>query len=312
MPLADGTRPDDLALRRYLTGLLPAEQADHFDELSVTDAEFAALVRAAEHDLIDAYVNGELSGEVLDRFRSHYLSSPAGRERVTFAETFASHQAATRDATRPGPAPGGFAYWPQWGLAAAALLVMSAAGYLFVQNARLQDRLDDTIAVRARLEEREKQLQTELEAERSATAKTLEELVRLRESLERPESVNPDTPGSVGLGILAFTISAATRGTGNLPVLAIPPGATTITLRLLLEADDFPRYDVALQEAGAKKELWRSGRLQAVASGGVKALSVSIPAGLLQPRVYTAELTGVPPTGEPQYVSGYPFRVVRD
>jgi hypothetical protein len=301
MSLADGGVPDDQLLRRYLTGSLPDEQAERFDDLSVSDDEFAARLRAAENDLIDAYVNGDLSGETLDRFRLHYLASPASREKVRFAETFATYQkAAANEAARPVPVARRRAVsfgWAQGSLAAAALLALAAAGYLLAENARLQNQIEDSRYVRGRLEERERQLQTQLTEQRSASAETAKELAKKQ--------------GSVELGILSFTLRAATRGPSSVQTVAIPTEAATVRLQLPLEPDDFPRYDVALQEAGTNQTVWRGDGLPAISTGGVKVLSVTVPARLLQPRFYTIEVTGVPAAGAPQYLSSYPFRVVR-
>ena len=304
MSLADGEVPDDQLLRRYLTGSLPDEQAERFDDLSVADDEFAARLREAENDLIDAYVNGDLSGDTLDRFEAHYLASPAGRERVRFAESLAVYQKA---------APGGRAApfrWARWSLAAAALVLLGVAGYLLAENARLRNQIDDARQVRARLEDRERQLQTQLTDERSASAETVKELARVRESLAQPELRAPKE-GSVGLGVLSFTLRSATRGPSSVQTVTIPTEATTVKLQLPLEPDDFQRYDVALQETATNQTLWRGGGLQAISIGGVKALSVTVPARLLQPKFYTIELTGIPAGGDPQDLSSYPFRVER-
>ena len=75
--------PDDSVLVRYLVGSMPDAEAERLDELSVADDEFALRLSAVEHDLVDAFVNGELSGDVLERFRARYLTSPALRENLS-------------------------------------------------------------------------------------------------------------------------------------------------------------------------------------------------------------------------------------
>jgi hypothetical protein len=70
MSMSAGDGPLDPLLVRYLVGALPDHETERLDELSVADDEFAIRLRAAEHDLVDAYVRGELSGETLDHFRS--------------------------------------------------------------------------------------------------------------------------------------------------------------------------------------------------------------------------------------------------
>lgn len=79
---------DDEELTRYVLGLLPEEDRERLDDASMTDDEVAARLRTAESDLVDSYVRGQIAGETLDRFESHYLSSPRRRESVRLAGTF--------------------------------------------------------------------------------------------------------------------------------------------------------------------------------------------------------------------------------
>src|SRR5579862_1803941 len=76
---------NDEVLVRYLLGQLGPEDAERLDEASIVDDETEARVRLVEHDLVDRYVRGTLSGEMLSRFESHYLSSPLRRENVRLA-----------------------------------------------------------------------------------------------------------------------------------------------------------------------------------------------------------------------------------
>jgi hypothetical protein len=78
-------RHDDQRLVRYLLGLLPDADAEHLDELSLSDDELASRLRAAENDLVDDYVNGALAEETRARFESFYLWSGRRREKVRFA-----------------------------------------------------------------------------------------------------------------------------------------------------------------------------------------------------------------------------------
>src|SRR5467141_4149827 len=79
---------DQQAVAQYLLGALPEAETERLDELSITDAEFAEALQVAEKDLVDAYVQGELNGAALERFRSYYLASPLRREKVQFAQAF--------------------------------------------------------------------------------------------------------------------------------------------------------------------------------------------------------------------------------
>ncbi|PZR74360.1 MAG: hypothetical protein DLM73_08185 [Chthoniobacterales bacterium] len=83
---------------QYLLGALPEAETERFDALSVADADFADELGAAEKNLVDAYIQGELTGASLERFQSHYLASPLRREKVEFAKAFQSY--AGRNAAR--------------------------------------------------------------------------------------------------------------------------------------------------------------------------------------------------------------------
>src|SRR5215470_46098 len=59
--MVSNERPDDEMLVRYLVGTTTDEETEALDELSIVDEAFAERLRAAEHDLVDAYASGELS-----------------------------------------------------------------------------------------------------------------------------------------------------------------------------------------------------------------------------------------------------------
>ena len=79
---------DDQQLVRYLLRLLPEEDAERIDDLSISDDEVSWRLRVVENDLVDAYVSGTLTGETVERFESFYLSSERRRQKVKFAGSF--------------------------------------------------------------------------------------------------------------------------------------------------------------------------------------------------------------------------------
>src|SRR5438132_1795782 len=142
---------DDKTIAQYLLGSLSETEAERFDKLSVTDDQFADALRIAEKDLVDAYVQGELTGPDRDRFETYYLSSPLRRSNVEFAQAFRvwAEQNAVAE-LRPESLDDqdkkegwftafGFFSAPHlaWGFAAAALLLFIAGGLLVFENLRL-------------------------------------------------------------------------------------------------------------------------------------------------------------------------------
>jgi hypothetical protein len=286
--LPNARTPDDSVLKRYLVGSLPDAEAERLDELSVTDDEVAARLSAVEHDLVDEYVSGELSGDTLDRFRSHYLTSPTRREKVAFAEAWRTYQ--NRAAGMPRRA------FPHWGLAAAAVLFLAAAGFLLVEDLRLRSQVSEARAARAALEERAQQLQRQLDEQRSAAAPTPNE--------QPPATPSPQRTRTV----MSFVLLPTTRGASEVPTMTIPAGTDTIVLQLELEADAFPRYRAVVRDPSTDRIVHREADLRA--AGGTKSLPVTLSVAIMKPQTYTVEVTGVPARGAAEPVGSYTFRVV--
>jgi len=189
----------------YLLGSLPEAEAERFDELSFTDDLFADDLKTTENDLIDAYVDDELTNPTLEKFESYYLASPVRREKVKFAQAFqvfAEKSSAVQiekisendkhkrvfagffSALNIFAAPRRVL---QWSFAAAALLFMALGGWLFFENSRLRNQISQTQERRLELERREKELQGEISEQRSADLEKEQELARVRGEMAQLE-----------------------------------------------------------------------------------------------------------------------------
>ncbi len=73
MSSVDPQTASDQLVTQYLLGSLSSEETERLDELSLADDEFAGRLQVLENELIDAYVEGELSGQTLEHFNSFYL-----------------------------------------------------------------------------------------------------------------------------------------------------------------------------------------------------------------------------------------------
>ena len=252
----------------YLLGTLSETDTERFDKMSLTDGEFADRLLVLEDDLVDSYARGELSGDLLNRFSSHYLASPRSREKVKVAETLLlfADKAATASAvdsrvTRASPTQGeavlrqaarpGFFAMPrlalQWGFAAAALVFLVAGGYLAYENLRLRREMTQTKTERAALEQREQELQRQLAAQRSADAETEQELTQVRERLAQLEEQQPPDH-SRDPKVVAFNLAPQTRGAGQVAAISVPAETDTVAFKLDVEATGFPSYQVAVKD----------------------------------------------------------------
>lgn len=295
--------PDSQILTRYLLGTLPDDEAEKLDELAVTDDEVAWRLAETENDLVDAYARGELSGEDLDRFKIHYLSSERRREKVMFAETLRDRiekgRAASLEQPLTIPVAAARRSLPPWALAAAALLLLAPAGYLFLANGRLQEELSTAQSERAALLRRAEGLEKQNAEQRAALA----------EAGKQP-------PGGVAgamleqLRIVSLILTPQRRGLGKVPTLSITPETDVVALQLQLESDEFPQYEVAVKSAADNRVLWRSGKLESVAANGGKIVAASVPASLLSTGHFSVDLTGTTWKGRPELLASYAFRAV--
>ena len=319
-------------ITQYLLGSLPEVETERLDELSVTSQEFAASLSATENDLIDSYVQGELSGTLLAQFESHYLASQVRRARVEFAKAFqvfarkhtvvevsSIRGQADLDRKRKGgwlSTPGIFGeQYPalQWGLALATVIFIAAGAFLLVQNVRLRQQISQEQAHRDELQQREIQLQKELDQQRAGNTAIEQELAQVREERERMEEklrTSGQLPES-GTAVVSFVLTPQLRGVGQAKAVSIPVNTIRVTMQLNLEPNDYQTFAVALLDQSNHQELWRSGKLKARSRGDDRTLKVSLSAGLLKPQAYTLQVSGISANGQSEVLSDYPFKVVK-
>lgn len=96
----DGSKPDQSAIRRYLLGALDDEaKQEQIEEQLVVNEEFADELQVAEDQLIEDYLDDELTATVRQQFESFFLSTPQRRDRVQLA------QGVRKLAAQPYPGP---------------------------------------------------------------------------------------------------------------------------------------------------------------------------------------------------------------
>ncbi|MEP6637333.1 MAG: hypothetical protein ABJB97_11465, partial [Acidobacteriota bacterium] len=267
----------------YLLGNLPAAETERLDKLSVSDGDFADALRAAEHDLVDAYVQGELSGADLEGFETHYLASPLRRQRLAFAETFQAYAekdaparaaAIQREASAAATANRNGSTWRaalqnfktrrlamQWGLAFAAAVLLVAGSWLVFENVRMRRQASEAEARRDALSQQEQELQRELEGRRAANAVAEQDRVRQeRERLEQQPAIPQRGPKegpspSTHESILSLVLTPQLRGSSEVPSVRIPAKTAYVSAQLRLDPNDYSAYRVALIDPAGSRAL---------------------------------------------------------
>jgi hypothetical protein len=315
-------------ITQYLLGSLPAAEVERLDELSFTDEDFVAALKAAEADLVDAYVQADLADAAFDQFKSHYLSSPIRRERFEFARAFQTwaevnainNPTVVGSKTRVEP-PGkanlfsrfGFSRIPRlaWGFAIVAVLLCGGIGLLALQNVRLRQQIILTQARQDELRQRDQELQKEIANQRLAASDVQQELEQVRTERERLEQESKTRRPQQAGEVLSLIFSPMLRGAGTIPKLSLNPATASVAALLQLEPNEYRTYKVELFDQTSHRMLWHSGQLKASGYGEHKSVRAVFPAALLKSNSYTFRLSGVNSTGTAEVMSDYPFQVVK-
>jgi hypothetical protein len=333
---------DEQLITQYLLGTLSEEEAEWLDEMSIADDIFAARLQTVENDLVDAYVSGELSGQLLESFKSHYLASSKRREKVAIAQGlqgFISKTLSSSQAERQHPNISAdsitdklisrkgvlrrFFLTPglaiRWGVAVAMLLVILVAGWLMRENLRLQNEIHKAQVERDELHRREQELQTQLREQSSSDSQTEEELASLRQQLARLEQQLAQQQGAKSQppvsatepDIVAFTLAPQMRSTSQMVMISIPADADYVTLQLQLEPANFTSYRAELKAQPDGVVVWRSARLQARTTKDGRAIVVTLSPTMLKSQKYIIEVQGFSSPGTSEIIGSYAFRVVK-
>ncbi len=310
MPTRNDELPDDL-LVRYLLGTLPEDETERLDESSVTDDEVALRLGAAENDLVDSWVRGELDGPTRRRFETHYLASKARREKVALAAALLDRERAgsppafhavppvpaERRTGRPHRTRAGRI--PRWQLAAAAALILLTSGSLLVLTLRSNVPVSETSSTGTMARP---DLQARTETPRATTPAS--------PPTEKPAAPTAPAEAAPSLTSISFLLAPQTRAAAGIATLSVPPSAREVTARLQLEFDDFERYEATLTDPSTDRIVWRSVPLRAQSEGRRRTVAVRIPAALLSETNYSVELAGIAPGAASEFVGSYVFRVV--
>lgn len=314
-------------LTDYLLGTLPEPESERFDELSFTDDDFSDQLKAAENDLIDAYLNDELSGAMLENFKTHYLASPLRREKLEFAKTLQAY--AAKNAAQPDSENASFFEQPKkpgffalgkifanpafgWASFAAVLILLIFAGIWLVK--RNSDRPENDVAMQktpaiSPTETPKAEIPSAVNANETPTVKDANSLPSENKTIQRTPVPTPTPKSKENINpspiVASFVLSPPLRGTGNLPSVSFSKNTTLIKMSLKLEGDDYKTYRVALVDE-SNRQLWQSGNLKSANDS----ITAGFPAKLLKSGVYSLVLSGFNESGEAEIISNYSFRSV--
>ena len=313
----------DAVLRNYLLGLLPEAETERLDELSVTEEVFTQNLRIAEHDLIDAYVNGELTGKELLEFSKQYGGTPLRRDRVRFAQAFqaAIQTRAVVERPKTDEETGdtsktavvsflSFKNWSplKWGFVASSLLLFLVASWFFVRQLGPHSQQTPPPATSAATNAEPPAGNSPGPSPNAPTGPTSESPKTGQERLAQRSNppANPAGPARV----VAFVLRPQMRSE-QIAELVIPSDTTTVALMLLLGPIDTNYHRAILTEASSDRTVWQSGKVKVTTIDEMSVLQLRLPAALLRQEVYRIRAVGIYPNGTTETTNEYSFHVVK-
>lgn len=291
--------------RRFLLGDLPLEERERVEELAFDDPETFALMQSAQDDLIDDFVNGELSPEERERFQNYFLAQPGRRQDLRIGRALQQYLA--RD-EQPAPntatnvvVPGRRFWLFDWvrlhpATVSLAVLLLVGIGLLPVLTRRGGD-------------DPQGQAQNQpTPALPTPSGSPVDTPVQTSPSPTPTQNVPAPSPHRpVGPIYAVLVPGGPTRSEGE--EVKVPPAVTPVSFELpIIDNTPYQHYEASLQRSGKTIRRWSNLRPRELQSG--TALRIEVPAGLLDHRQhYRIVVTGFTDGGKNQPVHTYYFQV---
>ena len=281
------------SLRRYLLGQLHEEEQSRIEERLFADQTFMEEISAAEDELVEDYVGGELSTTDRKRFEAFYLVTPERRRNLRLTRALHEAFANSQDLAGIGTSIG-FSRSMPWMLAAASLVIafgISAYAVLRVGQER------------ATFSSRERDLR--------------EQLAKRENQIAQMETRKPavgHSEANVPLLSLLLTPDLVVRGGSNTPQGRLVVPRTTaqlqLHLKLNLAADqEFESYLATLEKQNGQT-IWNGDKLHPAGAGGNRWVVLNLPPRDLVSDKYRVTLSGKTAAGAVEVIDEYSFEVV--
>jgi len=237
-------RIDETLLVRYLLGKLPEEKLAQVEDRAFADGDFRQALEAAEADLIDEYVRGELSESDRPAFEQRFLASPQRRSKVEFAKALAvaadaspagTFASSTSRPERPSLISliRGWTPTLRFAVAFAALVCVAGVPLLVIQNVATRARIAALENDRRSLELQRQELRRQLAEEKKAGP--------------QPSPAPPAAPVVASLMLFGGLTRAETSHTE----LRLGPAVQLAHIEIELDPrDDYPRFRADLRTSG--------------------------------------------------------------
>jgi hypothetical protein len=304
----------------YLLGQLSEQEESDFEADYFEDFALYEQVQAIEEDLIEDYFRERLTQDHRVRFENHYMSLPGRQEQIDFARTLLQSLEPAVTASLPVKAPSTSLSWqmrtvffprtlakPFVIMAIVALIALSI--WLAIETRRLRGRLEAAEQKSVEHEKVKKEIEQQLEKQRSDNNSIASELQQARDRIQQIEA--PGTrPAKPGASVLSFVLSfASTRGGSTPQKIQIGPGTSWIDLKLDIGDSEFEAYNVVVRHLPGGVILSK----KAIGSIGPtgRFVTIRLPARRVVAGNYVISMDGITERRETKYIGEYSFAIIR-
>jgi hypothetical protein len=256
---------EDKRLTDYLLGNLPGPDEMRLEEEYLNNSDVQDRLLIIEDELVDAYLQKELSADERKQFEARFLASPRGRRKLELAKSLMLLASTQKPASRPK-----LFFSMRWTFAVAALLLLFVLGWSIRQKIwqhpateRAGGKPNDT-----------NQQMPAMSAGHNKPATPAE-----------GPSEHPQTPV-----IASIILRPVARNIEQSPQMKIPQGALHVKIQLDLAADNHESYKAALLDA-ADDVKWSERNLKSQPTASGHAVVLKLPAGLFKKGQYTLLLS---------------------
>lgn len=318
-------------LRRYLLGEMSLDEQVSIEERLFLDSDYAELEQAVEADLIDDYLNGDLSGSERDAFESHFLLRPEHDENLKIAQALKTHidsevvdtpkagfvsPAETEVVLPPNQIVAPFyrkpIFW--WSLAAAALIILSFLTWMGLRSQRGPAANEPLQATDPRSPQ-PVPTQTDERQQPSPVAPSNRNSVEMAQNTNTPEKApQPRERKTTFARTMTASINPGVtfRGpTAGPKIVTVPPDIEEVIFKLRLRfTEPFESYHAELLSGERRINRWRDLKSQTDETDGPH-VSVRVKSDVLREQSYRIRLRGIPTDQQTAETETYLFNIER-
>jgi hypothetical protein len=305
--------------RKYLLGLLSEKQQQNIEETFFTDEQQFEKMLAAEEDLVEAYINNDLSSREKKQFETLLMPQAKWRQRVATVKALKQVVHEEKAAARLSQKSAFSIYFERgrgWLAAllppkrvyalsyAVMLLFVATAGFYTIQN--VQDMQGQLVVLQQQnknLAQTETELRSELQGQ---TARTNEVAAMLETEQQQRQMLQEESRPAAPRFYLQPGVQRDAEGQKRL----LLPDTDVMRLELLTDVQlDYAGYRAVVKTVSGF-EVWSSARLDADDVRDNNAVVLELPTTLFGHEDYLLTLRGVAQNGDIETIYTYFFSMI--